>query len=79
LAPLGSLDKIDTFFPNFVNFGSGSRDTMRRHASVFTDELFYRSRLSVTSVGHAFNETDEVPQQISRTGVVKRGRNLALW
>jgi len=39
---------IDTCFPNFVNFGSGSRDTMRRHASVFTDELFCRSRLSVT-------------------------------
>ena len=26
---------IETYFPNFVNFDSGSRDTMRWHASVF--------------------------------------------
>jgi len=25
---------VDTYFPNFVNFGPGSRDTMRRLASV---------------------------------------------
>ena len=33
MAPLG-IWPIATYFRNFLNFGPGSRDTMRRHASV---------------------------------------------
>jgi len=34
LAALG-VWPMETYFPNFVNFGPGSRDTMRRHAPIF--------------------------------------------
>ena len=37
----------------------------------------YRLLLFYRSVGDAFNEINEVRQQISRRQVVKRGRNLA--
>jgi len=34
LAPQILVGSIDAYSPNLVNFGHGSRDTTRRHASV---------------------------------------------